>query len=490
MNQTGRRAWKRSEEGVGEERASAYRRIPAVDAVLRRKDVQPLVETHGRALVAEAIREIVARIRSRMGEVEGDPTEGPELLAELTSLLGKAVRRRTESSLRRVVNATGVVVHTNLGRAPLSEEARARVAAVASSYTTLEYELDAGQRGSRSSHIERRLGFLFPDQAALAVNNNAAAVFLALKTLAEGREVIISRGELVEIGGSFRIPDVMASSGARLREVGTTNRTRLSDYEQAVGPDTGMILKVHPSNYRIIGFTQDVDVAALAELKKRHALPLLVDQGSGCLLDMAPAGIKDEATVRSLLDDGADIVSFSADKMLGGPQAGVLLGRHDLIDRMKKSPLYRVLRLDKLTIAALEATLDAYVRGTPRESVPVLRMVFATREEIGLRASRMAEALRLRFGARHLIETREGASRVGGGAAPAEDLATLLLVIRPGGTGTASVVEWEARLRAPADGRATPVVARIQDDALVLDLRTVDPDEEVDLIEALVLSEP
>jgi L-seryl-tRNA(Ser) seleniumtransferase len=464
--------------------ANACRKIPSVDAVLRRDDVQALMAEHGRAVVTEAVRETIARLRGRMIQAGADEDEAPGFIDQLRALLGEEVRLRTESSLRRVINATGIVVHTNLGRAILSEEARSRVASVASSCCTLEYDLEEGRRGSRSSHIERRLSHLFPGQAALAVNNNAAAVFLGLNTLAEGREVVISRGELVEIGGSFRIPDVMAKSGARLREVGTTNRTRLSDYEQAIGPQTGLVLKVHPSNYRIVGFTQEVGIAALAEMAHRHDLPLLVDQGSGCLLDMTQAGIKDEPTVAAILDQGADVVTFSGDKILGGPQAGLLLGRQDLIDRMRRSPLYRVLRLDKMTIAALEATLDAHVKGTAATELPVLRMIFASKEEIAARAGRVAAALLDRLADRCEVATVDGVSRAGGGSAPTEDLPTVLIRIRTASGAKRSVTEWEQALRA---GRP-PVVARIHEESLVLDLRTVDPSEEGDLIAALAAS--
>jgi L-seryl-tRNA(Ser) seleniumtransferase len=472
---------RKSTRAAGSTAANVYRKIPAVDAVLRREDVRALMDVHGRPVVIESVRGIIARMRLRLGESGRQPGEAPGFLDELKGLIEEAVSRRTSSTLKRVINATGVVVHTNLGRAVLSEEARARVAMVASHYCTLEYDLVEGCRGSRSSHLERSLSFLFPDHASLAVNNNAAAVFLGLNTLADRREVIISRGEMVEIGGSFRIPDVIAKSGAILREVGTTNRTRLADYEQAIGPQTGLILKVHPSNYRIVGFTQEVDAAELAELAGRHGLKLMVDQGGGNLMDLAEAGIKNEPTVASILRRGADLVTFSGDKMLGGPQAGIVVGDRKVVELMRKSPLYRVLRLDKMTLAALEATLDAYVKGTEREELPVPRMIFATREQIGARARHLAEALRSRLGAGHEVDTVQGVSRVGGGAAPVEDLETVLVRVRPTHLARHDVVQWEDGLR----GADLPVIARIQDDAILLDLRTVDPREESDLIETL-----
>ncbi len=457
------------------------RRIPAVDSILRREDVRRLMEKHGRGLVTEAVREAVETVRRDLAG-SSERAGAPDFEEHFKVLMRETVARMTASSLRRVINATGVVIHTNLGRAPLSEEARDRVARVAASYCTLEYDLEEGRRGSRSAHLESRLSFLFPGRASLAVNNNAAAVFLALNTLAEGREVIISRGELVEIGGSFRIPDVMAKSGARLREVGTTNRTRLADYEAAIGPETGLILKVHTSNYRIVGFTQEAGVAELAELAHRHDLKLMVDQGSGSLQDMSTAGIKDEPTVGWVLDQGADLVTFSGDKVLGGPQAGIATGDPDPVQRMMKSPLYRVLRLDKMTIAALEATLDAYMRGTEKTEVPAARMIFSSRDAIGERARRLATALGDRLGGSFQVETLPGVSRIGGGAAPAEELPTVLVGVRTTGAGAPGPDAWHGKLR----GGPVPVIARVSEGALLLDLRTVAPSEEGELIEMLV----
>lgn len=466
---------------LGNDPESVYRRIPSVDAVLRHEKVLELMTVHGKSVVTQAVRQTISLMRERISTLPGADETSADFMNVLCEQLGGNIRERTESSMRRVINATGVVIHTNLGRAILSHEAAARVAAVASGYSTLEYDLDAGERGSRSSHIERRLSFLFPHQAALAVNNNAAAVFLAVNTLASGRDVVISRGELVEIGGSFRIPDVMAKSGARLREVGTTNRTRLADYEQAIGPETGLILKVHPSNYRIVGFTQEVEISDLAALAHRHGLPLFVDQGSGHLADTSAVGIMDEPTVSAILGSGADVVAFSGDKLLGGPQAGLLLGRQDLIDQMKQSPLYRVLRLDKMTIAALEATLDAHARGTARAEIPVLRMIAAKREELVERASHVAEKLRRELGKACLVTTDEGVSRVGGGAAPTQDLPTTLIRLKPAADSNKSITSWERSLRQ----QATPVIARVQDETLVLDLRTVDPREEDVLVSSV-----
>jgi len=462
--------------------AREYREIPSIDAVLRHEDMAPLIAAHGRALVTDAVREAVAWLRDLVsetgtGEGNGDPA------ARVRDRAAAQLARATTSTMVPVINATGVIVHTNLGRAVLSPDARASVARVTAGYATLEYDREQGRRGSRSDHLRRSLSLIFPGFASLAVNNNAAAVLLALNTLADGREVVISRGELVEIGGSFRIPDVMAKSGGRLREVGTTNRTRLSDYEEAIGPDTGLLLKVHRSNFRVVGFTEEVEVDALAGLARRHGIPLMVDQGSGTLIDLAPAGIRDEPTVGAVLEAGADVVTFSGDKILGGPQAGLAVGRREPIDRMAANPLYRALRLDKMTIAALEATLDAYARGTHSQDVPVLRMILAEPGAIAARARDLAGRLASRLPEGHAVTLVDGVSRVGGGAAPAEDLPTTLVRIRPGTAGRqTTAARWEEALRrAPR-----PVVARIQEDALVIDLRTVEPEREDDLIETLI----
>ncbi len=453
------------------------RRIPSVDAVLRRDDIQPLLEAHGRPMVTAAIREALEALRAAAASGRG---AAPAEDGNLPRLVQDALRRRTVSGFRRVINATGVVVHTNLGRAVLSERARSRVVLAASSYCSLEYDLDQGRRGSRTRHLERGLSTLFPGSAGLAVNNNAAAIFLALHTLARGREVVVSRGELVEIGGSFRIPEVMASSGARLREVGTTNKTRTSDYESAIGPETALILKVHRSNFRIVGFTEEAATADLARLSKGRGVPLVVDQGSGNMLDLEPLGIQDEPAVGRLLDDGADLVTFSGDKLLGGPQAGLAVGRPEIVERLRESPLYRALRLDKMSIAALEATLDAYVLGSARDELPVAGMILADPEAIGARAGRIADALRGALAGRGEVSTRGGTSRVGGGAAPMQDLPTTLVEVRPAAADGA-VARWEEALRSGDP----PVVARIQEGAILLDPRTVRPDEEEDLLRAV-----
>ncbi|HEX9188137.1 MAG TPA: L-seryl-tRNA(Sec) selenium transferase, partial [Vicinamibacteria bacterium] len=362
------------------------RRIPSVDQALARPEVQALVGRHGRPAVVRALRAALDALR----------LPGPGSIEPALARLPEDVAARVEAfarpSLRRVVNATGVVVHTNLGRAPLSPEAVARVAEVASSYSNLEYDLSRGERGNRETHAEARLRELLGVEATVVVNNCAAAVLLAVNTLAEGREVLVSRGELVEIGGSFRIPDVLGKGGARLREVGTTNRTRLADYRAALSPAAGMILKVHPSNFRIVGFTEEPPLEELSALAREAGIPLVEDQGSG-LLEPLPGALASEATAARALRSGADVVAFSGDKLLGGPQAGLAAGRRAFVEPMRRNPLYRALRVDKMTLAALDATLLEHECGRAAERVPVLRMIHAPLEELRARASAFASAL-------------------------------------------------------------------------------------------------
>ena len=456
-------------------RQTLLKQLPKIDALLRLPAVESLAQVHGRDRVTAALRDMVDMLRS---DLQASPA-GSRKLERWSSQLEDSLRQRLEvemeSALIPVINATGVLIHTNLGRVPLSAEAIRRINEVAGRYTTLEYDLAAGSRGSRSVHAQRLLGRLFPDAAAHVVNNNAAAVLLALNTLAEGKEVIVSRGELVEIGGSFRIPDVMRKGHAVLREVGTTNRTRLSDYEEAITGKTGLLLKVHTSNYRIVGFTTQVPVPELAALGRRKEIPVMVDQGSGSLVDLGERGVRDEPTVQSLLTDGADLVTFSGDKLLGGPQAGLLVGRPDLIEKIRRNPLGRALRVDKITYAALEATLAAFLTGRARQELPVLRMMDETADSISARALRCAAAVEERSSGRVRAEVIEGASVVGGGAAPVSEIPTSLLAVSCGGM-TPDRVEQALRLGRP------PVIARIREDRLVLDLRTVPEDQEADLV--------
>ena len=462
---------------------AVLRRLPKIDVLLRLPSVEALSEAHGRERVTVVLREMVEELRS---EIVAGGAPG-ERLERWTQEVGETLRRRLESDLQSlllpVINATGVLVHTNLGRSPLSAAAISGMVSVAEGYSTLEYDLEKGRRGSRSVHAQRLLGRIFPGAASLVVNNNAAAVLLALNTLAEGKEVVVSRGELVEIGGSFRIPDVMRKGQAILREVGTTNRTRISDYEEAIGPSTGLLLKVHTSNYRIVGFTTQVTLTDLAALGKRCGLPVMVDQGSGNLMDLAGKGIDEEPSVQHLLSDGADIVTFSGDKLLGGPQAGILVGRPDLIERVRKNPLSRALRVDKITYAALEATLAAHLAGRAARELPVLRMMEETAESVERRARRCAEAVEHRTGGAVGAEVVPGASLVGGGAAPTAEIPTSLLVVRCGDR-SPDALEEALRRGHP------PVIARIESDRLVLDLRTVPEDQEEALVRAIAVLVP
>ena len=462
---------------------AALRTLPQMSLLLERDEVRSVAARHGRDLVMALLRSRLEEIRRRLLGGSLPPARLAVELGDLASWLEREARERTTSTLRPVVNATGVILHTNLGRAVLSEEAVRRVAEVARAYTTLEYDLGSGRRGSRSSHLDRMLALLFPGRAFQVVNNNAAAVLLALNTLGEGKEVVVSRGELVEIGGSFRIPDIMRKSGAVLREVGTTNRTRLGDYERAIGAKTGLLLKVHPSNYRIVGFTAQAPLEEVATLGKRRGLPVLMDQGSGNLIDLEPHGIRGEPSAQEALEAGADVVCFSGDKMLGGPQAGLIVGRRDLIQPMKENSLTRALRVDKVTYAALETVLLEYARGTAGTTLPVLRMVMMTPGVIEQRSRLLMERVASRAGASLTLAIVSGQSLSGGGSAPEEGLPTSLVEVR---VKSRSARRVEGALRS----HATPIIARIETGRVLLDLRTVPEEQEAVLVEALVALDP
>ncbi|HET6279217.1 MAG TPA: L-seryl-tRNA(Sec) selenium transferase, partial [Candidatus Polarisedimenticolia bacterium] len=457
------------------------RALPQVDELLNGEPFRAPIAEHGRDLVAGMVRRQLSALRAEIRSGALDRRRLGERLARLGTVVAAEAALLTTSSIRPVINATGVVLHTNLGRAPLSERAVRRMSEVARSYTTLEYDLARGRRGSRSIHLDRLLGSLFPRRAAQVVNNNAAAVLLALNTLAEGREVIVSRGELVEIGGSFRIPDIMRKSGAILREVGTTNRTRLADYERAIGPRTALLMKVHPSNYRIVGFTAQVPLREVASLGRRRRVPVLMDQGSGALLDLARFGVRDEPVVGEALVAGADLVCCSGDKLLGGPQAGLLIGRPGLIRRTRENPLSRALRVDKITYAALEAALLEYLRGAAVDHLPVMRMIALSREAIQKRAERLAQAVSSQAAAEVDIAVVPGGSLLGGGSAPEETLPTALLAVR---SARLSARLIEARLR----NRSMPIIARIEGKRVLIDLRTVPEESDGTVEQALVES--
>jgi L-seryl-tRNA(Ser) seleniumtransferase len=374
---------------------------------------------------------------------------------------------RLGARLRMVINGTGVIVHTNLGRSPLSKRVIARISAAAESYSNLEYNLDRGRRGERNAHLRLLMQELTGAEAALAVNNNAAAVLLALSALAAGREVIVSRGELIEIGGSFRIPDVMERSGAILREVGTTNRTHPKDYVEALNERTALILKVHTSNYRIVGFTREVELEELVSIGREKSIPTMMDLGSGCLVDLSPYGLSDEVTVQQVIAGGVDVVSFSGDKLLGGPQAGIVAGRTDLIEKMRTNPLARALRMDKLTLAGLEATLEEYTRPEgPTSGIPTLAMISRTPEELHAAAESLAAAIRDRIADLADVALEKGFGRVGGGALPMGDLPGPRVAVRPKGISA-------GRLEMALRGGNPPLIALVKEDTLLVDPRTL-----------------
>jgi L-seryl-tRNA(Ser) seleniumtransferase len=464
-----------------ERRAGLLRKIPPVDELLGLPALAELATRVSRDLVVDAARSVLERIRDDISRgLASDPAEPHAIAAQIAS----EVARLLKPSLRTVINATGVILHTNLGRAPLAEAAIEHIRQTAGQYTNLEYDVAAGTRGRRDMHTGALLARLTGAEAACVVNNNAAAVFLALASLARGGEVIVSRGELIEIGESFRIPDVMAESGAVLHEVGTTNRTSIADYERAVNERTRLLLRVHRSNFAIVGFTARPALAELVELSRRARIPLYEDLGSGCLVDLGPQGFA-EPVVGASAQAGVDLVSFSGDKLMGGPQAGILAGRRELIARLRKHPLFRALRVDKLVIAALEATLLAYLRND-FDALPTLQMIRASAAEIGERARSIAQELKPILAlAQAEIEIADGQSVIGGGSTPAEYLPTRLLRIS---SAKYSATQLEARLRTGVDvagAEHMPVLARVSEDRLVLDLRTVFPAQEAVLTSAL-----
>jgi L-seryl-tRNA(Ser) seleniumtransferase len=448
--------------------------------VLASRPVAALVRQFGARLVTDLVREQLAALRDgvRAGRLDGPALAAAVRAPRLAAAIHAAAATLLEPRPRPVINATGVIVHTNLGRSVLSPAAAREVATAATSYLDLEYDLLAGERGQRMAHLEPLMARLFPGAAFTVVNNNAAAILLCLRALSLGREVIVSRGELVEIGGSFRIPDILAVSGARLREVGTTNRTRAADYERALGPATGVILKVHTSNFRIVGFTEQAPLSALAALAARAGLPLVVDWGSGDLIDLAPLGIRDEQPVSRLLAEGAGLVTFSGDKLLGGPQSGFVVGRPELVERVRREPLARVVRLDRLLIGALQRTLAAYVQGREQVEVPTLRMLAIGPGELERRAARLCREIARRTGAGRWLSVVDGISRPGGGSSPGGERPTRLVCVETPGGDAAGL---DRRLR----GGTPPVVGRIHEGRLLLDPRTVAPEEEPRLVARL-----
>ena len=455
------------------------RRLPSVDELLLRPAIVTLCKSVQRDYAVQIVREVLAQVRRAVisGEGADEAAIAPEAFEQR---ILAAVQNEMAPSLRPVINASGVILHTNLGRAPLSPTVIAEFQRAATQYSNLEYDLAAGARGKRDVHLSRLIERLTGAESAIVVNNCAAAVLVTLAALARTGEVIVSRGELIEIGDGFRIPEIMEQSGARLREVGTTNRTRIADYENAINENTRLLLRVHPSNFTVTGFTEKPEVAELIALGKRRNLTVIEDLGSGCLVDLSLAGIT-EPTARESVEAGFSLVLFSGDKLLGGPQAGIIAGKKELVTSVRRHPLFRALRVDKLTIAAMEATLRAYLRAAWDE-IPAQQMIRASAIAIEKRAVHFLNALRERIEPRSAqFEIIQGHSLVGGGSTPAQSLPTHLVRVS---SAHYSASQLESRLRTGPTG--IPVIARIEDDRLLLDLRTVFPNQESALADALV----
>lgn len=438
--------------------------LPKVDLLLEDERITA-AGYKSRTMLVESVRETLDKYRRSILEGKINDYSFQNIINDIISTL----RQKEDFHLKGVINATGTILHTNLGRAVLPDEALNAIIGVASGYSNLEFNLEKGERGSRYSHVESLLCYITGAEGAMVVNNNAAAVMLVLSTLAKGKEAIVSRGQLVEIGGSFRVPDVMEESGASLHEVGTTNRTHLYDYEKAINENTGVILRVHQSNYRIMGFTEEPDITDLIELGRQHGIPVIEDIGSGVFVDLSKFGLSPEPTVQASIEKGMDVVTFSGDKMLGGPQAGIIVGKKQFIDAMKKNQLTRALRIDKLTLAALEATLKLYIdEERALKEIPGLRMLTIKPEELKKDAIRLLRALRKRLGDRAHMEIEKSYSQVGGGSMPTEQLETFVVTLTSPMYTPDTI---EERLRT---GKV-PVVARISKDKLILDVRTLFP---------------
>ena len=465
---------------IDSKKQELLRRLPKVDRMLdiiHASDEKPEVP---RRVVTGCIRNVVDDLRNEIlldaSGVDKEDVSEPVV----SGLVRQCIRRAMRHKLVRTVNATGVVVHTNLGRSLLSARAAETVTEIATHYSNLEYNLAEGKRGSRYQAVEDIICEISGAEAALAVNNNAGAVLLCLDTVARGTSVIVSRGELVEIGGSFRVPDVMAKSGCTLKGVGTTNRTHLKDYEGAITNETGMLLKVHTSNYAVVGFTKAVSLAELVELGGRYHIPVMEDLGSGTFIDFANYGMLREPTVQESVAAGVDLVTFSGDKLLGGPQAGIILGKKEMIDRIKTNPLTRALRLDKMTLAALESTMRLYRdEAGAIETIPTLRMLMSSYEEIGIRAGEMADRLAAVGNSRLSVSLLDRASKTGGGSLPLLDLPSRCVVVEIEGM-SADTVEKRMRAHEP------PIIGRIDGDRFIMDMRTVQPEDQEVIEQAVV----
>ena len=442
-----------------------YRSIPKVDSLLENEVIIAGIEYYGRDIVMDAIRIETEALRAFIGNCDSEEKAKAQIAGLVEQILLRA-EKMLAPNMKKIVNATGTILHTNLGRAPISKKHMEHIAEIATGYSNLEYNLEAGKRGERYAHFEELLCKITGAEAAMAVNNNAAAVMLILSSLGKGGEVVVSRGELVEIGGKFRIPDVMEQSGATLVEVGTTNKTHYADYENAITENTAALLKVHTSNYRIVGFTETVGIEQLVELSEKHELPIIEDLGSGVLLDLSKYGITYEPTVQDSIRAGADVVSFSGDKLLGGPQAGIIVGKKKYIDKMKKNQLTRALRIDKFTAATLEVVLKEYLsEARAIANIPVLQMITKSKDELLKDARKLKRYLTaLKLDAELSIENCE--SQIGGGSLPLERLASYAVTIKPNKITTA---ELETRMRF----LAVPIIPRVINDKIYLDVRTL-----------------
>jgi L-seryl-tRNA(Ser) seleniumtransferase len=462
-------------------RENILRSIPSVDAVLNAEECGRLVERYGREAVLAACRSVLETMRAEIQKEASPPREEGGITPDkVAAAVASHLDRKFRPSLRKAINASGILMHSGLGRAVLSEEAGRALAEVSGGYSTLALDIETGKRGNRDSHIASLLCELTGAEAATIVNNNAAATVLVLNTIAKGKEVIVSRGQLVEIGGSFRMPDVMTTSGAVLREIGTTNKTHLRDYEEAINEKTGAILRVHHSNYRIVGFAEEPEIEALAELGEKHGLPVIDDLGSGALIDLKAYGLETEPLVRRSIRAGVACACFSGDKLIGGPQSGLIVGRAEWIQRIKKNPLSRAFRCGKLTLAAMEATLKLFLRPEKlEERHPLYRMLALKTDALEKRARRVASRLRKSLPAGVEVRVADGKSQVGSGSVPVEEIPTKVLTIR---CASAPPDDLAKRLRQ----QAPAVFTRIHDDAVLFDFRTIRPEEDGEIIEAVL----
>ena len=461
------------------DKGEIFRKIPSVDRLLNGPELTKISSKFPRNLILRAINQVLEEVREDIQKNDVIESPGELKIKEVSKKVVDRLQLLSRPSLKPVINATGVIVHTNLGRSLLTDRVIKRFRPLSEGYSNLEYDLKSGKRGSRYSHVEGILKEITSAEAAMVVNNNAAAVLISLDTLAKGREVIVSRGQLVEIGGSFRIPDVMGKSGAKMVEVGTTNKTHLWDYEEKIGPDTALLLKVHQSNFQIVGFTEEVETSELVALGKKYGIPLMEDLGSGCLVDLSKYGLLKEPTVQEVLANGVDLVTFSGDKLLGGPQAGIIIGRKDLVEAIKKNQLSRALRIDKLTLLALEETLTLYrdERAAINE-IPTLEMICQSYDGLDKKAQKLTETLTGSETENYTLVGIDGHSRIGGGALPLQELPTRLLCLTPK---KMSAQEMEGWLRS----YDPPIIVRIETDQVLLDMRTIQEKELKTVAQAL-----